>query len=408
MTSEKWNKFFKEFMKLEKIQPKVVKQKGIIGNGLIFARTADMCPGEVVDKDYFRPSYRHYNANYPIYFEHWMYQMYKHLDNYEFIVAAVVQAACYDAYRDYYRCGDNMFLRDIAMSSRNKFDQVVWASTNSYSRYLYNAADWKKYPSEIRTYKEAAEYIHSLMVTLFTDYQFAEVTCAESKEERDQLRIWSDRCSEYRFISRRIEAEEGIEEIYPCTPTLFDGTIRVRCEKHGEYTINIAAGANNHLCPECVREKEEAEEQARREWDRIQWEKQRKNDINNFIAVATQKFGDFYDYSLVAEDYKDFKDSKVRIIHPEYGVFEMTPAKHLYSKTGYCDSHIKNVPAVHDITYVLGGNGEKISVGDDVKYQKDRPKWYQGTVTEIGNRSITILRADGCTIRKDRNFVFAA
>lgn len=423
MTSEKWNKFFKEFIKLKKITPQVVKQKGIIGNGLIFACTADMCPGEVIDTDVFYPSYRHYKERSAGYFKSWIYDMYRHLDNYEYIAAAVVQAASCDIYNEFWSDSDSTLLLDIARSSRNKFGKIVWPHSNRHSWFFHEIDDYYAdhgecedgyvrmgYPKRIRTYKDAAKYIHSLMLNTFNDYQFVEVTRVGSEEEYRKTLEWTTHCHKYREMSEMIKNEEGIEEIYPGSPALFDGTVRVRCEKHGEYTIDIANSIHklSHLCPECVREKEEAEAREKEALRQNQWKKQHVNDINNFIAMATQKFGGFYDYSLVAEDYKYFKDSKVRIIHPEYGIFEMSPHHHLRSKTGYCNSHIKSIPTVHDITYVLGGNGEKISVGDKVKYQDDRAKWHQGNVTEISNRSVTIARSNGNTIRKDRNFVFAA
>ena len=47
---------------------------------------------------------------------------------------------------------------------------------------------------------------------------------------------------------------------------------------------------------------------------------------NNFIEKSKLVHGDFYDYSLV--EYKN-KKTKVKIIDPEYGIFEQTPEKHI-------------------------------------------------------------------------------
>ena len=50
-----------------------------------------------------------------------------------------------------------------------------------------------------------------------------------------------------------------------------------------------------------------------------------------FIKAAQEVHGNKYDYSLV--NYKRM-DIKVRIICPIHGEFEITPERHLHSKTG--------------------------------------------------------------------------
>lgn len=433
----KWDKFWEEFKKLPKIQPEVVKQRGIFGDGVIFAYKAnEMNEGEVIDIDYLSPSNRHYKERYSGHFNNWLKRVYNHLDNYEYVVAAVVQAACYDLEKDYDK--REFFLNDIAFASSEKFGRCVATYIpNKYTRYFHAVEDdWcaeneyyteengydKHYkmghPMNIRKYQDAAEYVHNLMKNIFCYYQFVEVSNVEDIKEANNICSWTLRCREYRRVSVMVKENENLTEIYPCSSVKFNGPITIRCEKHGiEYSVSVSDKRHekDYMCPECRKELELLEaaekEAARQKTQEVKLEQSKlrfESDINNFKAVGGQRFNNFYDYSLVDEDYRDFDTTKVRIIHPEYGVFEMTPAKHLRSVTGYNKSGVPNVPRAKEAIYVLDGSGNKMSVGDKVKWQvTGKPTWYHGTVTEIGNCFVKVQKTtDKKIVRKERDFLF--
>ena len=66
-----------------------------------------------------------------------------------------------------------------------------------------------------------------------------------------------------------------------------------------------------------------------------------RNTVEDFINESKNKFGNFFDYSLV--NYVDTETS-VDIICPEHGIFPMTPYHHLLSKSGcpYCGRGVQN------------------------------------------------------------------
>lgn len=419
MKTQEWEKFWGEFKKLPEIKPEIIKQKGLIGSGVIFALNANkMHKDEVVDTNYFYPSPRHYSDRGAGYYQNFVKTLYKHRDDYEYITAMFIQAACYDISR-----GHNFYdflLFDISLSSAEKFGKHTSWIRNEHARYLHSVEDSPYleddcknklgHPLEIKTYKDAAEYIHNLMLNTFDNYQFVEVTMVEDSE-REAVYRWTQACRNYRKLSLHIKACDNLTELYPCSSAAFDGTMKIRCSKHGDYSIKVDenTSANAHLCVECTKEAEALKAEIIRLKHEEKVFLQKESDINNFIAIASQKFDNFYDYSLVAEDFISLKEGKVRIIHPEYGVFEMTPDHHLRSLTGYCKSNVPNVPTAKEVKYILDGKGNKLSVGTKVKWQKSgKNKWYHGKVKALANSSvIAIDNATGSEVSKNHNFIFS-
>lgn len=113
--------------------------------------------------------------------------------------------------------------------------------------------------------------------------------------------------------------------------------VKIICPEHGVFNQlprnHVVGGAG---CPTCSGRK--------------------RFNTNEFIEHSTQIHGERYDYSLVK--YKN-ATTKVKIICPIHGIWEVTPTSHIHSKTG-CPScclsrgeqEIKDYLTKHKITYV--------------------------------------------------------
>jgi len=88
--------------------------------------------------------------------------------------------------------------------------------------------------------------------------------------------------------------------------------IDIICKKHGVFTTTINIHKNGSNCPKCAIEKN--------------IDKRAKIGKVAFVKSAKEIHCGKYDYSLV--NYKN-NNTKVKIICPEHGVFEQTPAGHL-------------------------------------------------------------------------------
>lgn len=109
------------------------------------------------------------------------------------------------------------------------------------------------------------------------------------------------------FVRKSIEVHGNkydyslVEYINSCTK------VKIICPKHGVFEQNPAAHVNGQGCMYC--------------------RKTRRYNKEEFIRRAKIVHGDKYDYSLVKYIYNYIK---VKIICPIHGVFEQTPAEHLY------------------------------------------------------------------------------
>lgn len=92
--------------------------------------------------------------------------------------------------------------------------------------------------------------------------------------------------------------------------------IKVICPKHGIYEVQAGSHLSGTKCKQCWKER---------------LSKKQNSNTEEFIQKSKKKFGDRLDYSKV--DYKN-NSTKVIIICPEHGEFEVTPGNHLRSKTG--------------------------------------------------------------------------
>jgi hypothetical protein len=95
--------------------------------------------------------------------------------------------------------------------------------------------------------------------------------------------------------------------------------IEILCKKHGIFKQTPGNHLNGHGCPSCAKE---------------QIASNFRKDVSNVISAAKQVHGDFYDYSLV--DYKN-GSTKVTIICPIHGNFEVTPKNHINNASGCPD-----------------------------------------------------------------------
>jgi very-short-patch-repair endonuclease len=101
--------------------------------------------------------------------------------------------------------------------------------------------------------------------------------------------------------------------------------VSIICKKHGifEQTPNTHYRSE---CPEC---------------SLIKRSFNRRNSIDDLIKKFKDKHGDKYDYSLI--EYKKMK-SKVKIRCKDHDlIFDQTPEKHIYSKTGGCPECCNNL-----------------------------------------------------------------
>lgn len=92
--------------------------------------------------------------------------------------------------------------------------------------------------------------------------------------------------------------------------------VTIVCYAHGVFLQTPSDHLNGYGCPTCGREKRGLTQ---------------RNTVQDFINRARLIVGDRYDYSLV--EYVGLR-TKVKIICPTHGVFEMTPGTHL--KGRYC------------------------------------------------------------------------
>lgn len=87
--------------------------------------------------------------------------------------------------------------------------------------------------------------------------------------------------------------------------------VPIVCKEHGVFWQEPNAHLKGQGCPICSINKRTIS---------------KTNTLEYFVSKAKEKYGDKYDYSLV--EYVNNK-TKVKIICPEHGVFEITPASHI-------------------------------------------------------------------------------
>jgi len=92
--------------------------------------------------------------------------------------------------------------------------------------------------------------------------------------------------------------------------------INIICKEHGTFTQVSSTHLKGSGCPTCGRERTKTKQSA---------------GIDNFIIKAKKIHGDKYDYSFIK--YIN-KNTKVKIICSQHGVFEQTPDSHINGKSG--------------------------------------------------------------------------
>lgn len=115
------------------------------------------------------------------------------------------------------------------------------------------------------------------------------------------------------FIKRAVEIHG---DKYDYSPTIYKGkrnVVNIICENHGIFKQNAGVHLSGSGCKKC-------------HFDEAG--KKRTLTTDEFIKKAKEVHGGKYEYSLV--DYKN-NSTKVKIICSEHGVFNQTPANHLFN-----------------------------------------------------------------------------
>jgi len=110
--------------------------------------------------------------------------------------------------------------------------------------------------------------------------------------------------------SKKIHVDDNGNPKYDYSVTDYIGIenkVKIICPKHGEFEQKPRKHLQGQGCPQC-------------------WLERNKTDPQEFIRQAKEVHGDKYDYSQT--DYKD-SHSKIKVICPKHGEFEVTPHKHL-------------------------------------------------------------------------------
>jgi hypothetical protein len=113
----------------------------------------------------------------------------------------------------------------------------------------------------------------------------------------------------------------------------FTTKVKIICPKHGQFEQIPSSHLQGAGCRKCAIERNS--------------KKQRLSQAE-VINRAKETHGDKYDYSLVK--YESFS-TKIKIICPDHGIFEQTPANHLSGKRGCpsCKSESRGEKAINDV-----------------------------------------------------------
>lgn len=127
------------------------------------------------------------------------------------------------------------------------------------------------------------------------------------------------------FIERSLEIHG---DKYDYSDTQYEGSsfkVNIKCKIHGCFQQRASDHVHRKAgCPNCAIESNS---------------KNRKHDINTFKTKAMVKHGGKYDYSTV--EYVS-SHSKIKIRCVEHGIFEQTPASHLYGR-GCPSCHVEKL-----------------------------------------------------------------
>jgi very-short-patch-repair endonuclease len=114
------------------------------------------------------------------------------------------------------------------------------------------------------------------------------------------------------FVKKAIEVHNGVYDYSLVNYTVGKNKIKIICKIHGVFEQKAQSHLIGSGCKKCYRERQgESSRQTKQQ----------------FITKARVKHNSIYDYSLV--EYTN-SQTKVKIICPSHGIFELAPAQHLY------------------------------------------------------------------------------
>ncbi len=343
----------------------------------------------------------------------WLDEVVSHIEDTEYIVKAMIQFMAMSLPR--YKENALMHLLNLSIESIGQVHYGSYNKTYFYDDYGYGDSaahrmSLCKSGIEKMTEDEKIKYIHDYIQSIFNDYRIVRLTEGEYKpydfDEIKMVRNLTDYYSRYR------DAKERADFVGPESITDFTGEVTLNCEIHGEYTVNVIKERLIPGCKLCALAKEEMKRKEEARAREVKIENERENRAQQFIEEATRKYGGFYDYKYVLEDFVNVR-TPVRIVHPDLGVFYHTPKNHLLCRTGYpefrTDIRLPSAKEIEKKDTFKGKDGCELKIGQKVKWEdRDSVVVHYGKITRASSRFFYIRGKDGEEYKKGREAVEAA